>query len=131
MKKTGVLHHELADVIAAMGHTDMLVVADAGLPVPLGVQRIELAIAPGLPGILDVVRAIAAELEVEGLIVAEELGSRNPGLEQAFQEIFPGASLTRLPHEAFKERTKSARAVVRTGECTPYANVILCSGVTF
>jgi D-ribose pyranase len=131
VKKSGVLNHRLSAVIAAMGHTDLLVVADAGLPIPDGVERIDLAVSPGLPGVIAVVRAIAGELQVERLIVASELLDRNSGLAASFSSIFPGAPVVDVPHEEFKRRTANAKAVVRTGECTPYANVILVSGVTF
>jgi D-ribose pyranase len=131
MKKSGVLHSQLSQVIAAMGHTDMLVVGDAGLPIPPGVLRIDLAIAPGLPRFLDVVRAISTELEAERLVIATELQGRNTTLPADIQALFPRARLEAVPHEQFKVLTAAARAVVRTGEFTPYANVIVCSGVTF
>jgi D-ribose pyranase len=131
LKKQGVLNHRIVDVIAQMGHTDRLVLADAGLPVPLGVERIDVAIAPGLPKMLDVARAIASELKVEQLIVATELSEKNAEFLSNLRELFPGVPIAEVPHEEFKAMTKEARAVVRTGECTPYANVILCSGVIF
>ena len=131
MKKQGVLNHRIADVIAQMGHTDRLVIADAGLPVPIAVERIDVAIAPGLPRMLDVVRAIASELQVEQLIVATELTEQNAKLLDDIREVFAGVPITEVPHEEFKMMSRDARAVVRTGECTPYANVMLCSGVIF
>ena len=131
MKKTGVLNHRLSEVIATMGHTDLLVVADAGFPIPPNVERIDLAVTPGLPPMLGVARAIATELQVERLLLATELLTRNPDLVSAISSIFPSIPVDHLPHDEFKRRTASARAVVRTGECTPYANLILISGVTF
>jgi D-ribose pyranase len=117
MKKTGVLNAPLARVIAAMGHTDTIVIADAGLPVP--------------PGVLDVARAVAGELQVERMLLADELLARQSDLPDALRALFPDAAVDSAPHEAFKRATANARAVVRTGECTPYANVLLTSGVTF
>ncbi|MEA2530532.1 MAG: D-ribose pyranase [Thermomicrobiales bacterium] len=131
MKKTGVLNHRLSEVIATMGHTDLLVVADAGLPIPPGVERIDLAVMPGLPPMLDVLRAIATELQVERILIASELVDRNPDLVTAISEIFPDLSVDHVSHVEFKIRSTSAKAVVRTGEFTPYANVALISGVTF
>jgi D-ribose pyranase len=131
LKKQGVLNHRIADVIAQMGHTDRLVIADAGLPVPKDVERIDVAIAPGLPKMLDVACAIAAELLVEQLIVATELSERNAKLLDDIRDIFPGVPIAEVRHEEFKAMTREARAVVRTGECTPYANILLCSGVIF
>ncbi len=131
MKKIGVLNHRLSAVIATMGHTDLLVLADAGLPVPPGVERIDLAVSPGVPALLDVARAVASELQVERLILASELVNRNPHLADAVAALFASAGVDRVPHEDFKALMAKARAVVRTGECTPYANIILVSGVTF
>ena len=131
MKKSGVLNRKLAATIAAMGHTDLLVVADAGLPVPSGVPCVDLAVTAGLPPVLDVVRAIAAELEVEELTVADELLARDETLPAEFRACFPAARFRHIPHEELKALSARARAVVRTGECTPYANVVLASGVTF
>lgn len=131
MKKSGVLHHRLSDVIAAMGHGDLLVVADAGLPIPPEVERIDLAVARGLPGMLDVARAIGGELQVERLVLASELTDRNPELTAEIAASFPGATVDTVPHETFKSLTRGARAIARTGEHSPYANVILVSGVTF
>ncbi len=131
MKKRGILHHQLAQTIAAMGHTDMLVISDAGLPVPPGVLCIDLAVQAGLPRFLDVVTAVAGELQVERLILAQELVDRDTPLPAQVQALFPNAGTTLVSHAEFKDLCRQARAVVRTGECTPYANVILCSGVTF
>jgi D-ribose pyranase len=131
MKKTGVLNAPLARVIAAMGHTDTIVIADAGLPVPPGVPCIDLAVSPGIPAMLDVVRAVAGELQVERMLLADELLARQSDLPDALRALFPDASVDSAPHEAFKRATANARAIVRTGECTQYANVLLTSGVTF
>jgi len=131
VKKIGVLNRELSAVLGAMGHTDLLVVADAGLPVPLTVPCIDLAVVCGLPGVLDVLRAIAFELEVEGLTIADELQAQGNDLPEAFQRCFPGAPMGRVSHAELKVMSTRARAVVRTGECTPYANVVLTSGVIF
>jgi D-ribose pyranase len=131
MKKSGVLNHRLADAIARTGHTQRLIIADAGLPVPPGVERIDLAVTPGLPGVVDVVRAIAAELQVEAIVVADELMQGNHELANEFRAIFPSADFSSVPHTTFKQLSQDAIAIVRTGECTPFANLMLISGVTF
>jgi D-ribose pyranase len=131
VKKTGVLNHRLSAVIATMGHTDSLVVADAGLPIPPNVERIDLAVTPGLPPMLEVARAIATELQVERIVIASELFDGNPNLVAQISSIFPSIQIDKVSHDDFKSRTATAKAIVRTGECTPYANLILISGVTF
>ncbi len=102
MKKTGILNARLAGVVGGMGHTDLLVVADAGLPVPPGVLCVDLAVTAGVPPLLHVVRAIAAELRVEEVTVADELLARDAALTEAFRSFFPGARVRHVPHEELK-----------------------------
>ena len=81
MKKRGILNHELSDLIARLGHTDTLVIADAGLPVPPGVQRIDLAISGGVPSFMQVA-PILEDLAVELVIIASEQRGVSPGFHE-------------------------------------------------
>jgi D-ribose pyranase len=130
MKKHGILNAALSNVVASMGHTDLLVIADAGLPIPPGLKVIDLAVRCGVPGFADVLAAIADDLQVEQIVIASEVQQTTDPLPEV-TELFPGVPVTFCPHEEFKQRTAQARAVVRTGECTPYHNVILQAGVVF
>jgi len=131
LKKIGILNKDLSTVVAGMGHLDMLVVADAGLPIPAHVQRIDLAIRPGYPCFEEVVRAIAEELQVERIILAEETGKVSPHIEATMLQLFGQAEVQRVSHQQFKKLSQNSVAVVRTGEFTPFANIILVSGVVF
>lgn len=131
MKKTGILHPDLAQVIAAMGHTDRLAIADSGLPIPVNVRRIDLALSAGIPTFLQTLAAVLGDLQVEVAVVAEEMARRSPELYAATRHTLGGIRVELVPHETFKTLLAGVRAVVRTGEQTPYANVILQSGVTF
>jgi len=131
MKKQGLLHAELCRTITAMGHTDTLVVADAGLPVPGGVDLMDLALIPGLPGFLDTLEAILAEFEVESALCAKEIMDHNPQILAGLRKLLGEIPLQFVTHDSFKRKTGDAGAVVRTGECTPYANILLVAGVTF
>lgn len=131
MKKTTLLNSHLSRIISEMGHTDQLVVTDAGLPIPRETERIDLAVRPGLPGFLETLEAILTEMEVEKVYLAEETEKVSPHLHQALKEMFPETEWEVVSHEELKEMTKKAKAAVRTGECTPYANVILQAGVSF
>ena len=131
MKKTGVLNSNISEVIACMGHMDVLTICDAGLPIPATTCRIDLAIHPGLPGLLDVLKAVASELEVEMIIMAEEIRERSPKMEEEIKKLFPDIKVDYIPHEDFKKKCANSRAIIRTGEFTPYANVMLVSGVCF
>ncbi|MES2611361.1 MAG: D-ribose pyranase [Pseudomonadota bacterium] len=129
MKRTTLLHAELSHAIACLGHGDMLVIGDVGLPIPPGPRRIDLALTPGIPAVADVLAAILAEMQVERALIASEALERAQGALPAWCHlpVEPEA----VPHEEFKRLCREARVMVRTGECTPYANVILCAGVTF
>src|SRR5439155_170131 len=131
MKKSGILNAELMRVIASMGHTDLLVIADSGLPIPASVPRIDLALVAGVPSFLQVLQAVLAELQVEAATVAEEMRQRSPALYQAARHLLGATPLQHIAHEEFKALLPRVRGVVRTGEQTPYANIILQSGVTF
>lgn len=112
-----------------MGHTDTLVVADAGLPIPPDVERIDLGLIRGIPGFIQTVAAIAGELTVELVVMAEESRRSCPHVVEAVMNLFAGVPVRFVPHAELKAMTRSARAVVRTGEFTPFANVVLQSGV--
>jgi D-ribose pyranase len=131
MKKTTLLQSDLSYIIASMGHLDTLVIADAGLPIPGEILKIDLALTQGVPGALQTLRVVLDELKVEKVILAEEAKERNPKFLGEVQELLPGVPVEFVSHSDFKTRTASARAVVRTGEFAPYANVILVSGVVF
>ena len=131
MKKTTLLHAELSDVIARLGHGDLLVIADAGLPIPDGPRRIDLAVSANVPRFADVLAAVLAEMQVESALVADELAAANPSVHASLRRRLGDTPVTSLPHKRFKAATREARAIVRTGEFSPYANVILRAGVVF
>ncbi|MTV48754.1 D-ribose pyranase [Heliobacillus mobilis] len=130
MKKQGVLHRELAAMIASLGHGDLLIIADSGLPVPPGVACIDLAVSEGVPPFLPVLDAILSEMVVERAIVAEELQGNHRLVEQITERLTP-VEIQAVSHEQLKVRSRQARAIVRTGEWTPYANILLYAGVAF
>ncbi|BEP58401.1 D-ribose pyranase [Variovorax sp. RO1] len=132
MKRSPLLHAELSHVIASMGHGDMLVIGDAGLPIPDGPRRIDLAVARGVPGISDVLKAVLSEMQVESALIAREALEPLPaGTLPAWCEGQLGVVPQVISHEELKRVSARAKAVVRTGECTPYANIILVAGVAF
>ena len=136
MKRTPLLNRHLSKLIASLGHLDEIIVADAGLSVPANVGVIDLAVTPGVPGFFEVLEALAGELIVEQAVFAEEASpalATEIEVRLAHWEAETGKPIEqlRIAHDDFKARSAKARAVIRTGECTPYANVILVSGVPF
>ncbi len=131
MKKHGVLNSHISKVLADLGHTDYIVIGDIGLPVPDGIPRIDLALTYGVPSFEQVVDAIAADMEVEKVVIASEMLEHNPEAFHYISSRFAGAEQQRCTHEQFKQLTGGAKVVIRTGEAKPYANCILQSGVYF
>jgi D-ribose pyranase len=132
MKRLGHLNRDISRVLARMGHTDSLVVADCGLPVPDDVECIDVSLALGDPGFLRVLDTILADFEVERALFASEALEHNPSVaERASKLEREHVRVEFVPHESLKDLTRRARAVIRTGEATPFANVILHSGVIF
>ncbi|SIR52792.1 D-ribose pyranase [Halanaerobium kushneri] len=131
MKKNGIINSELARVVAEMGHKDSLTIADCGLPIPQEVERIDLSLTKGYPEFLKILRAMLKDLVVEKAILAAEIKEKSPKLEAEILELLPDIEIEYIPHTEFKKKTNNSRAVVRSGETIPYANIILISGVDF
>ena len=127
MRKHGILNAELAAAVCRLGHTDTVVVADCGLPRPAGVPVVDLAVVFGVPRFVDVLDALIAECAFEGCTAASE--SRGSAVEDVVLARFPDAAF--VPHEELKRLTATATLIVRTGEATPFANVVLRCGVPF
>jgi len=131
MKKTGVINAPMAAVIAELGHMDMIAIADAGLPIPKESIRIDLALKKGIPSFIDTLRVVLTEMQIEKVILAKEIKQKNPAILNEIEGLIGEVSVDFVPHEEFKEKTKESRAIIRTGEFSPYANIILVSGVVF
>jgi D-ribose pyranase len=131
MKKVGILNKQLSDVIAGLGQSDMIVICDAGLPVPDECIRIDLALVEGEPRFMTVLDAVLQELAVESVILAEECKEENPVFHECFLSKVDPLRPRYVTHEEFKKMCKDVKAVIRTGECTSYANSALVCGNEF
>lgn len=131
MKKIGVLNGPISEVIAKMGHYDMLMIGDAGLPIPPEVRRIDLALCQGVPGFIQTLHVVLSELKLQSVVIASEMKEVSPALYQKTLTELDGVEIEAVSHELLKEMSQKAVAIIRTGEFTPYANIILKSGVVF
>jgi D-ribose pyranase len=134
MKKTPLLNIALSRLIASLGHGDRVVIGDAGLPVPPGVELIDLALTQGIPDFVSTLKIVLSEMQVESHVLAQEIFDKKPPALIALEELNDESALGRrevLTHEQFKVLSRQARAIVRTGECQPYCNIVLVAGVTF
>lgn len=139
MKKGVLLNSEVSYTISKLGHGDSIVVGDSGLPIPDSCIRIDLAVSKGIPSFLDVLDAVLSEQKIEEIVLAKETKEMNPDIYQGIisrinelenRESYK-VKLTEVTHEDFKAMSKASKAIIRTGECTPFANILLKSGVVF
>lgn len=131
MLKHGILNSDLAKLVADLGHTDQVCIGDLGLPVPTGVKKIDLAVKRGLPTFQELLDEYLEHVCVQTVYLAEEIKSENPEQLQAIlSKIGKDCKIIYISHEELKAKNKNVKAVVRTGENSPYSNIILESGVT-
>ena len=130
MKKGTVINTQLSQVIADMGHFDLLGIGDAGMPVPADTWKIDLAVSRNLPSFMDVLKNVLTELQIQKVYLAEEIKTQNPKQLEQIQQLID-EPIVFIPHDQMKKDLSKTKAFIRTGEMTPYANILLESGVTF
>ncbi|MGM0238320.1 MULTISPECIES: D-ribose pyranase [Enterococcus] len=131
MKKTKVINSDISRVISQMGHFDTLSIGDAGMPVPMTTEKIDLAVTNGIPSFMDVLDNVLGELEVQRIYLAEEIKTENPTVLNQIKERLPEMPISFIPHSEMKRNLHQVHAFIRTGEMSPFANIILESGVVF
>jgi D-ribose pyranase len=131
MKKSGILNPEICKVVAQMGHFDLLAICDAGMPIAECVTRIDVSVKQNIPSFIDVLDAVLNDLEIQKVFIAKEMESRNQKQYSRVKERFRHTEIKEICHEEIKTMLSSVRAVIRTGEFTPYSNIILESSVVF
>ena len=131
MKKIGILNGEISSIVSKMGHKDLIAIGDCGLPIPNNTKRIDIALSKNVPSFIDTLKNVLLELEVEEVILATETEQNNPTVFEEIKNEFKNVKFTFISHEELKIMLSECRAVIRTGEQSPYANIILRSGVIF
>lgn len=133
MKKNGILNSDISRVLSYMGHTDTIAVGDCGLPIPDETERIDLALDFGVPTFMQTLKVISDDMKIEKIILADEIKEHNPDILNQVLELFKDQNIeiSFTSHTQLKTLTKSCKAVIRTGETTPYANIILQAGCIF
>lgn len=128
MKRQGIINGPLSGALARLGHTDLLVIADAGLPVPARVPVVDLALVYGVPRFATVLKAIVEEVIFEEAWVSKQADQWPAG---AIVDTELGFAAHRIDHAEFKLKVGTAHLVIRTGDDTAFSNVILQCGVPF
>ena len=133
MKKHGILNSDISRVLSYMGHTDTICIGDCGLPIPDQVERIDLSLCFGEPTFMRTLEIVAGDMKVEKIVLAEEIKEQNPKVLAEVEAFFAGqdVEVEFVSHADLKAKTNDCKAVIRTGETTPYANIILQAGCIF
>ena len=133
MKKHGILNSDISRVLSYMGHTDTICIGDCGLPIPDQVERIDLSLCFGEPTFMRTLEIGAGDMKVEKIVLAEEIKEQNPRGLAEVEAFFVGqdVEVEFVSHADLKAKTNDCKAVIRTGETTPYANIILQAGCIF
>jgi simple sugar transport system permease protein/D-ribose pyranase len=130
MKNSKILNKELINAIASIGHTDLMIVCDAGFPIPKDAWRVDLALVQDVPDLETVLSAIGSEMIVEKVAYASEMVENNPPLLKKVQEIFPASNHETIAHQQIlSEMAAKAKVIVRTGAFDPWGNILLYGGV--
>ena len=130
MKKYGILNSNIAKLADDLGHMDWVCIGDLGLPVPKGVDKIDLALRKGSPSFLEVLKEYSDHVLIEKIFLAEEIKEQNTEQWQAVLDLLGTNIIVEyISHEELKAMNTKVKAVIRTGEDTPYSNIILQSGV--
>jgi D-ribose pyranase len=130
VNRNRLLNAQLSHAIASMGHGDLMIVCDAGFPIPSTAWRIDLAIVPDVPDLETVLAPIAENLIAERVAYADTLPKHNAPLLAKIQRLFAGADFEPIKHETIlAEMAAKAKVIVRTGAFDPWGNILLYSGV--
>ena len=131
MKRYGILNRDILNAVGSLGHADRIVISDAGLPIPKEVSRIDLSVTKGIVPFFDVLRPMLEEVVVEKVILAKEIKKNSPDIHRQILDMVGKIPVEYVSQEEFKKLSHDAKAIIRTGQCTPYTNIMLQIGVDF
>lgn len=127
MRKGGIINGKLMGALAGLGHTDRVVITDAGLPIPKECDVADLALVDGIPSFLDTVKAVLNEIIVEEAALFAPMKEANPVVYETLHEMMPKQKKVLLDGEDFIEEVRKAKIVIRTAEFSPCCNMVLYS----
>ncbi len=126
MLKTGILNPQINSLLSRVRHTNWLVIADRGFPFWPMIETVDIALVDDVPTVLQVLAALRPNFVIGQAWMAQEFLQHNPPKTRAaFAKALAGIDLKHEPHVGFKKRVPHAIGLIRTGDTSPYANVIL------
>ena len=129
MKEVGIVNRDIAAAISKQGHADLMMVVDAGFPIPLGIEVIDISLAENKPMVIEVLTELSKFFSVEKLIMAKQTKDVNPTLFNKMSVAFGDKiEIEIIDHAELKKLSREVKTVIRTGDFTAYGNVIIVSG---
>lgn len=128
MQPNKILNAKLAGSLATLGHSDVVLVTDAGFPIPKDANIVDLGLTAGTVDVLEILRTLRQHMFVEEVRFAPEVKTEYPKLYKQVQEIYTGsgASFIPAPHEELIDTwAPKAKLVIRSGSLTAWANFAL------
>lgn len=127
MKKKGILNRQLAGLVAGLGHTDCVMICDAGFPIPKGIEYVDLAMCEGIPSFVDCLNLLLSEAVFDEITIAQEMLEHNPETFGYILGMFKAHKRNVIPQTEFLPMAENAKFIIRTGELKPYSNIYLYS----
>ena len=127
MKKKGILNRQLAGLVAGLGHTDCVMICDAGFPIPKGIEYVDLAMCEGIPSFIDCLNLLLSEAVFDEITIAQEMLEHNPETFGYILGMFKAHKRNVIPQTEFLPMAENAKFIIRTGELKPYSNIYLYS----
>jgi D-ribose pyranase len=129
MIRNGILNPQINDLLARVRHTNLLVISDRGFPYWPMIETVDISLVDGIPTVLQVLNAIRPNFDICEIFMANEFKLENtPQVQQQFADAMQGIPLTFEAHIEMKKRVPNAIGLIRTGDTTQYANLVLMSG---
>ena len=126
MKEKGILNSEISKRLSDLGHMDLIAIGDCGLPIDPD-KKIDLALKLGEPKFIHVLEILLKDFGWEYYYLSKEIKENNPKQENDIKNLLPELECEYISHEDFKKKLNDVKFVIRTGEDTPYSNIILRS----
>ncbi|MDO4662511.1 MAG: D-ribose pyranase [Tissierellia bacterium] len=126
MKINGIVNSKISKALSELGHTDLIAIGDLGLPIDEE-KKIDISLKMGSPSFIEVLEEVLKDFSVEKYFLASEIETVNPKQEENIKKLLKDVEVDFVTHEEFKKKLKDVKYVIRTGENTPYSNIILQS----
>jgi D-ribose pyranase len=124
----GILNPAINSLLSRVRHTNMLAIADRGFPFWPQIETVDISLVDDVPTVLQVLNAIRPNFNIGQIFMAEEFLAHNTRQTRSLlAKVCQDVPLSYEPHIEFKQRVPQAIGLIRTGDTTQYANMILVS----